>query len=108
MEARLNGQADPNEPLAVIEGRTARWKPLRHFAGYEFVVQCTTAACRPRRIAVASVLAKRPGLHVAEALDKLRCQPCGATAEIARMARANVSSSEHWLLLRGGGLRWRG
>jgi hypothetical protein len=103
----LNGQADPTEPLAVIEGRIALWKPLRHFAGYEFVVQCTTAACRPRRIAVASVLAQRPGLNVAEALDRLRCQPCSAAAEIAGMARTRVSCGEQWLLLRGHGLRWR-
>ena len=117
VEAQQSGvaaDASPHRPLIVVgysskpEGRAALTAPLAHFASYEFVIQCTTPACRPRRISAASVLAKRPGLSVTEALEKLRCQPCGAPLKIAGMARANTSSGEHWLVLRGCGLRWRG
>jgi hypothetical protein len=81
--------------------------PLAHFADHAFVVQCPTPACRYRRIPVATVLAKRRLLNVAEAVDRLRCQICGEPSEIAGMAKANVSQGEQWLLLRGQGLRWR-
>lgn len=107
MDQALQTQADSGEPQAVTQGRMALSKPLAHFAGYEFVVQCPTPACRYRRVAVARILARHPGLSVADAIDKLRCQPCRAPVAIAGLARANASYGEHWLLLRGSGLRWR-
>jgi transposase len=75
-------QADASEPRAVTQGRTALSKPLAHFAGYEFVVQCPMPACRYRRVTVAPILARYPGLSVADAIDKLRCQPCRAPVKV--------------------------
>jgi hypothetical protein len=97
---------DPESPTRAA-GRAALPRLLADFFDYEFAVQCPKPACLFRRFPVGPIAAARPGITVADALARLRCQDCGQAPEIVGLSRPTVNAGETWLALRVEADRWR-
>jgi hypothetical protein len=84
----------------AIAGHAAMPRPLADYADFQFLTQCPTPACKFRRFPVAPVAAARPGITVADALGRLRCQDCNARPEIVLLARERLGTGEEIVALR--------